>query len=88
MKKYSMIFGLALLVGIGIFSLTESLAANDVSENVLTTSVPQTCFSSCSGGTTCGATLGTSCSAKTAAASSSTNEAKAAGCGCSKGIRS
>jgi len=88
MKKLFMITGLALVVGIGIFSLTESRAETIVQTSVVASTscsipVPSSCSGSCAGGTTCGATMGGSCSGGSAPLSS-IEEVKTAGCGCGK----
>ncbi len=82
-----MITCLALVVGIGIFSLTESKAETIIQTSVTAstscaTQIPSSCSGNCTGGTTCGATMGGS------APLSSIEEIKTVGCGCGKRFRS
>lgn len=104
MKKYFMIFGLALVAGIGVFALTDSMAGTDL----LASTVPtvecdcETCGAECdcSGEKTCG-DMNCGCSKKETQQASYTKscsggsaamaegiETKTVGCGCSKQARS
>ncbi len=84
MKKYFMIFGLALVAGIGIFALTDSLAGTDLLTSIIPT---ETCDDGMCGNSDCDCpkkmdpSYAEGCPMKAA-------KTKTVGCGCAKNSRS